>query len=72
MGVGINSGPVVVGSVGGGGRLEFAVIGDAVNVAARVEEGTKETGDSGAAHRGHADAARALGHASWRSAPPWT
>jgi class 3 adenylate cyclase len=46
VGVGINSGPVVVGSVGGGGRLEFAVIGDAVNVAARVEECTKESGDS--------------------------
>jgi class 3 adenylate cyclase len=46
VGVGINSGPVVVGSVGGGGRLEFAVIGDAVNVAARVEECTKQTGDS--------------------------
>jgi len=45
VGVGINSGPVVVGSVGGGGRLEFAVIGDAVNVAARVEECTKDTGD---------------------------
>jgi class 3 adenylate cyclase len=45
VGVGLNSGPVVVGSVGGGGRLEFAVIGDAVNVAARVESCTRETGD---------------------------
>jgi class 3 adenylate cyclase len=45
FGVGINSGPVVVGSVGGGGRLEFAVIGDTVNVAARVEHLTRETGD---------------------------
>jgi len=45
FGIGINSGPVVVGSVGGGGRLEFAVIGDAVNVAARVENLTRETGD---------------------------
>jgi adenylate cyclase len=31
--------------VGGGGRLEFAVIGDPVNVAARVERITRETGD---------------------------
>lgn len=46
IGVGVNSGPVVVGSVGGGGRLEFAVIGDPVNVAARVEDVTRETGDT--------------------------
>jgi class 3 adenylate cyclase len=46
FGIGINSGPVVVGSVGGGGRLEFAVIGDPVNVAARVEHLTRETGDA--------------------------
>lgn len=46
FGIGINSGPVVVGSVGGGGRLEFAVIGDPVNVAARVEHLTRETGDT--------------------------
>jgi adenylate cyclase len=45
FGIGINSGPVVVGSVGGGGRLEFAIIGDPVNVAARVENLTRETGD---------------------------
>jgi adenylate cyclase len=41
IGIGISSGPVVVGSVGGGGRLEFSVIGDAVNVAARVQAHTR-------------------------------
>jgi adenylate cyclase len=46
FGIGVNSGPVVIGSVGGGGRLEFAVIGDPVNVAARVEHLTRETGDT--------------------------
>src|SRR5947207_9331530 len=46
VGVGLNSGPVSVGSVGGGGRLEFTVIGDAVNVAARVEHLTRATGDT--------------------------
>ncbi len=44
FGIGVNSGLVVVGSVGGR-RLEFAVIGDPVNVAARVENLTRETGD---------------------------
>ena len=46
IGIGLNSGPVVVGSVGGGGRLEYAVIGDPVNVAARVEAATRDTGDA--------------------------
>jgi class 3 adenylate cyclase len=46
VGIGLNSGPVVIGSVGGGGRLEFTVIGDPVNVAARVEKATRETGDT--------------------------
>jgi adenylate cyclase len=45
IGIGISSGPVVAGSVGGGGRLEFSVIGDAVNVAARVQAITRESGD---------------------------
>jgi adenylate cyclase len=46
IGIGINSGKVAAGSIGGGGRLNFSVIGDAVNVAARVESETKELGDA--------------------------
>jgi adenylate cyclase len=46
IGIGLNSGTVVAGSIGGAGRLEFSVIGDAVNVAARVEAATRETGDA--------------------------
>jgi adenylate cyclase len=44
IGVGVNSGPVVAGSIGGAGRLNFSIIGDAVNVAARVEAATRELG----------------------------
>jgi class 3 adenylate cyclase len=43
--IGINTGRVVAGSIGGAGRLNFSVIGDAVNVAARVEEATRGTDD---------------------------
>jgi class 3 adenylate cyclase len=46
IGIGLNSGAVVVGTLGGGGHLEFGLIGDAVNVAARVEQLTKDTGDT--------------------------
>lgn len=46
VGLGVNSGVVVAGSVGGAGRLNFSVIGDTVNTAARVEAATRQTGDS--------------------------
>ncbi len=46
VGVGVNTGRVIAGAIGGAGRLNFSVIGSAVNVASRVEAHTRETDDS--------------------------
>jgi adenylate cyclase len=44
--IGLHTGEVVAGTVGGGGKLDYTLIGDTVNVAARVQQLTKLTGDS--------------------------
>ena len=46
IGIGINTGVVIAGTIGAGGHLEFTLIGDTTNVAARVEQLTKATGDA--------------------------
>ena len=45
MRVGIFTGAVMVGSLGGKSRLEYGVIGDTVNIASRLESCEKERQD---------------------------
>jgi class 3 adenylate cyclase len=42
MGLGVHTGEVILGNIGAPNRVEYTIIGDAVNVAARIQDLTKE------------------------------
>ncbi len=44
FGVGVHTGPVAAGMLGGADQHEYTIIGDAVNVASRIESATKHHG----------------------------
>lgn len=43
-GIGIATGPAIAGNIGGRERIEYTVMGDTVNLAARLEDKTKDVG----------------------------
>jgi adenylate cyclase len=59
VGIGVHWGPVVLGNIGGDDRLEFATIGDTVNVASRLEQLTRALGAEIAVSAALVEAARA-------------
>ncbi|WP_136657653.1 adenylate/guanylate cyclase domain-containing protein [Nitratireductor sp. XY-223] len=44
LAIGVHYGPIVLGDIGNDRRMEFAVLGDTVNVASRLEQANREIG----------------------------
>jgi adenylate cyclase len=67
VGIGIEAGAVICGAIGEEGRLEYAVIGDPVNRAAKLQNHTKAEGVRALASRFARDRAVQQGYAASRT-----
>ena len=69
IGMGAHVGRVFAGAVGDASRLEFTVLGDAVNVAARLEQSTRESGGGLAVSRDLVERAGEANAGGWQPSP---
>ena len=67
VGIGVDVGTVICGTIGDEGKLEYAVLGEPVNRAAKLQVHTKESGVRALTTRSALDKARAQGYDGARS-----
>ncbi len=72
FGIGVATGTVVAGHLGDERRYEYTIIGDTVNIAARLTDVAKGTPRRVFAHRGAVDAADREEAANWIPEAPLT
>lgn len=66
IGIGVDVGTVICGTIGDEGKLEYAVLGEPVNHAAKLQVHTKESGTRALTTRAALEKARAQGYAGVR------
>jgi adenylate cyclase len=67
VGIGVAAGPVIAGQIGAASRLEYTIIGDAVNEAARLTEQAKRVAGNVLASAGTVESAAPAEQANWTS-----